>query len=439
MNDTLSALTAFVGFLIGFSMMVQAVQEAMKNCLSLKGGVWERFFINLYKKEFGLTNANNDAKAKLIGGSEFVGDFKSRLERASQIIIKVDDLLKELKKDLLDIVEISPSNPYAPQLMLSKIEKLSKSISELTGLKIESLLTTFDKFNSNAVKDFSKVVESFPAALRVLTKESGAFSYDSIVTFQKQCQSLLDGMLEVEDKILAFRVQIGNKLDAWLAQLNGEYKRHMLKWTVITGALMVLATNADSFAVYKHLSADPKIQQALIQNATDTMERSIETKAVDINGLHSLIETGDDLSKIREEISEISNKLERDFKKLNRSKEREETNKMRNELQEIVLTQQNAKELLIRKEEEVVGLYVVLQKASIDYFAGNMASLDLPLGGWGEFFKKTATLEDPEKLSEIFNKIFGLLLTTFLVTFGAPFWNNVLTALLGMKNAMKNK
>jgi galactitol-specific phosphotransferase system IIC component len=39
MNETLSSLIAFVGFLIVFSMLVQAVQEALKNLFKLKTGI----------------------------------------------------------------------------------------------------------------------------------------------------------------------------------------------------------------------------------------------------------------------------------------------------------------------------------------------------------------------------------------------------------------
>ena len=52
MSETLAALIAFVGFLILFSIIVQSAQEAVKNILKLRVGVWERFFINLYSGEF---------------------------------------------------------------------------------------------------------------------------------------------------------------------------------------------------------------------------------------------------------------------------------------------------------------------------------------------------------------------------------------------------
>lgn len=425
MNDTLSALTAFAGFLIGFSMMVQAVQDAIKNWLSLKTGVWERFFVNLYNKEFGL---NTDKKVKVDGyiKREFVGDFKSRLLRAREIIVKVDDLLKELKKDLAAIVEVSPSNPYAPQLMFNKVEKLSKSIVDLTGFKINSLLTTFDKFNSNAVATFVQDVEIFKQAFPKSANGVGSFNYKLIVEFQKNCRKLLDGVSMIEEKISNYRMQIENKLDAWLAQLNGEYKRNMLKWTVITGALMVLVTNADSLVIYNYLSANPKIQNEIVLAAQD-MEKAFKTKSSDINSLSSLLKTND-LEKIKENIITISGNLEADYNNLGDEEESNKLAKRRDELQKKGFTLSNVKVF----GGELVAFYVRLQDKTIKHYSGKVAKMNLPLGGWGEFFNNLT-------FSDTLQKIFGLLLTIVLVTFGAPFWNNVLTALLGMKNVMKNK
>jgi cytochrome c oxidase assembly factor CtaG len=34
----------------------------------------------------------------------------------------------------------------------------------------------------------------------------------------------------------------------------------------------------------------------------------------------------------------------------------------------------------------------------------------------------------------VIKKLGGLLMTAFLITFGAPFWNDILNALVGVKN-----
>ncbi len=86
MSDTLSTLIAFVGFLIVFSMLVQSVQESLKNLSKLKTGVWKRFFVNLYKKNFSPiedrkekipdTKSTLFRKRKRISG-KFIGEFSA--------------------------------------------------------------------------------------------------------------------------------------------------------------------------------------------------------------------------------------------------------------------------------------------------------------------------------------------------------------------------
>lgn len=437
MNDTLTALTAFVVFLIAFSMIVQAVQEAMKNFLKLKGGVWERFIINIYKKEFGLGNNDdgNKIKGKRFGGKEFIGDFKTRLKCINDSAIKADKLLQGIKKDLLAIINLNPSDASTHQILYNHVKNMFHKIPQLTGLKLNLLFETYDKFETESIAVFLKNVDLFTTKY----PDINSLNNDLIKDFQSSCKDLLDHITKIETKISDYRVQIENKFDAWVAQVNGEYKRHMLKWTLIVGAVMVFISNADSFSIYKHLSADNKVQTALIQNATKTMTFAIKTKAVDINGLHSLFKTENDFDKLKQAISKVSEKIESDFKTLNHTKNAKEVLDSRNVVQNIKKSQKNAEELLIAKGEELVGFFIALQKASIDYYSENLASLDLPIGGWVNYFKGINSLSIDKMFLEIIQKVGGLLLTICLVTFGAPFWNNVLTALLGVKNVLKNR
>ena len=64
---------------------------------------------------------------------------------------------------------------------------------------------------------------------------------------------------------------------------------------------------------------------------------------------------------------------------------------------------------------------------------------NLPLG-WSDDFKNFKTIGRSMALVWfIIPKIGGLLLTSFLITFGAPFWRDMLNALVGLKNTgLKN-
>jgi len=93
MSDTLNALIAFAGFLMLFSVLVTSFQNGLKNLLNLKTGVWERFFIGIYKHDFGL-----DTQA-VEGGTTyrerrrlpFVGEYEKRLRRLRDMLMEAEE------------------------------------------------------------------------------------------------------------------------------------------------------------------------------------------------------------------------------------------------------------------------------------------------------------------------------------------------------------
>jgi hypothetical protein len=72
-----------------------------------------------------------------------------------------------------------------------------------------------------------------------------------------------------------------------------------------------------------------------------------------------------------------------------------------------------------------------------------LGSLDLPLG-WTEDWPQLRSVFSAggithEAFRLVFKKVGGLLLTLILITFGAPFWNDVLGLLVGLKTAAFKK
>ena len=74
-----------------------------------------------------------------------------------------------------------------------------------------------------------------------------------------------------------------------------------------------------------------------------------------------------------------------------------------------------------------------LQKKSFDYQLEGLYATNLPLGwvdDWKDF--RSTVTDGNQRLILIFKKIGGLAITIFLITFGAPFWNDILNALVGI-------
>lgn len=430
MSDTLSALIAFIGFLIVFSMLVQSVQEALKNLFKLKTGVWERFFVTLYNKEF-LLEQTPDIKLKSfwrrIKEGRLIGDFDKRLGRLSEIITKADMIIKAFKKTLYDVKNIDPAIPDVDKQVFLKIQELTDAVREITGLKLDSLLEIYDRYNKSRIKNFYNELEAFEKSLY----QTNAFDVSRLSKFQEKCSNLLSSIIEIERKISDYRLQIETKMDSWLAQVNEEYRRNMLKWTVITGFAFVIGFNADSFNIFKYLLVDSKTQASLVQKTVEITAKTQHMAADDLNKIETYIIEGK-VEGAKVAVIDLSAKLQEDFKGYKDIDKAEEARKVGERIKEVNSAEIDKTQELLKKEAgELSRLYVELQKRSIDYQLENLAELPL---GW-----TVADMEAFRTTEGVIKKLCGLTLTAFLITFGAPFWNDLLSALVGIKNMTLKK
>ena len=131
MNETLSTLIAFVGVLIVFSMLLQSVQEAFKNLIKLKAGVWESFLRALYASEFGLqTKRTCREKIRDMWQRSPVGPFESRLLKLRSVLEKSTDLMRTAQVQL----EALKTTGQVPSRGLAKKQALSTTLRTLKDL-----------------------------------------------------------------------------------------------------------------------------------------------------------------------------------------------------------------------------------------------------------------------------------------------------------------
>jgi len=298
MSDTLSTLIAFVGFLIVFSMLVQAVQEAFKNVLKLKTGVWERFFINLYKKDFPPIEDRKEKipdikstlfwKRKRISG-KFIGEFDERLKRLKGIVGKSETLINNLKTSLYNVVKLDPNDTNIQKQILVEIKPLLDAMEQVAVLKLDVLLNIYDEFQNWKIKAVFRKIGTLIEANTKLRDNIMTFKKKEIIDFQKKCEELIDKIKEIERMLSDYRFQIENNIDAWIAQVNEEYRRNMLLWTILIGFIFVFIFNADSFSIYKYLSVDSKARAAIIQKVSETASKIQKANADELNTIESVL------------------------------------------------------------------------------------------------------------------------------------------------------
>jgi len=253
-----------------------------------------------------------------------------------------------------------------------------------------------------------------------------------VKTTQDYAASLQRGVDNAAKMLLQYRVQIENKLDSWIAQINEEYRRNMLLWTVLIGSALVFIFNADSFAMYKYLSANPTAQAGVVQAVAGMEDAKYLTDAADLNSAEALLRDNKPV-EAKASLVRTAKNLKEDFAMIDDKQRTAAVTAIEKRLQEVP---QRDKDASLQQLKTISGelslLYVSFQKSVVDHHIERLAYLDLPLG-WADDYREFSTGAG-KRWRLFFKKIGGLILTSFLITFGAPFWNDVLKAVVGLRN-----
>jgi hypothetical protein len=435
MSDALNALIAFAGFLMLFSILVTSFQNGLKSFLNLKTGVWERFFIGIYKHDFGFDTKSEEGgttykERRLL---PFVGEYDNRLKRLRDMLVEAEEPFKKLEEALENIVRIDPESPEAARVIANHLSPLKDALFQVKGLRLDSLLTMYEKVSGMDIQGFYENIRSLEAQFPALRRNVEKAEQAVLEEFILKCRQLDDFINEYGGMLFEYKIQIEKKADAWLAQLNQEYKKNMLKWTVVIGTVLVLAFNADSFNIFRFLLNDTESRKAIVSVASETVVTAQKSRAEDLNAIDKAI-GGENLSEAVSKLTAFLQKISDDFNSLGALGEVKKAASLIEQIKKIEPPEKKAEMQGIY--DKTVPLFVVLQKATLDDQLQGIAALDLPLG-WGQEGKRLAAAMGPGEYFLYFcSKIGGLFLTSVLITFGAPFWKDVMNALAGAKKVI---
>lgn len=438
MNDTLSTLIAFVGVLIVFSMLTQSVQEALKNLFTLRAGVWESFWSSVYRSEFGLQDGTAQEKTHGRLGRAWaslttmwdrkpVGQLDSKLKQLQDNVTKAAALLGGAKAGLKEIADISLSTA-SQEVVNAKREALTGTLRALAGLNLGTLFSIYKKLDGeNTISNLENKLSTF----------LGESPNRALTDFQAACSVLLETIATTEKKLTEYRLRLEQRFDAWMAQVDTAYKRHMLLVTLLIGVAFVLAFNADAFSIYRQLGSSPQTRTVALSHAQNVANKSLASKGEDLNAIRTSIQAKDPISA-KAKASAFCTNLADDFKMFKQDDTAAKATEIKTAIDKLDATESSLP-AITDQEPALASLFVGLNKTAVETYARDVSSLDLPLG-WQQDIHAFKNAHGRKQVCFwLLSKFGGLLLTLFLVTFGAPFWNDVLSALVGVKNVLGNK
>lgn len=453
MNDTLSTFIAFAGFLAVFSALVTSVQESLKNILKLKAGVWDSFFTKIYKEQFG----SKKKQKKLLDilpnyfSRNHIGEFDKRLERLAKMIRIADQSLGELKNNI-------DSLDFTKKLSRKDLSDTVKKARYIKRLSLDNLLSIFDQYGESNLGELQSNIIALDNIFKELSSKIPATDLKEIETLCNKIQAIVTATLP---EISEYKLKLELKADAWLEQINHHFKRKMHIWTIGIGLLMTVMFNADAFEIYRHLKINPELKATLIELAKTEQASGEENNlfSVSPDEINTIKESlskikiksmnkPDELHRIQEKMIRSLKELTEDYKQFNisdkplgalsktlKAARKEVDAKFNNTAKDTSKPLKAYLKQLKSSYSQLAVQYVSFHRDSVREQIRTLADTALPLG-WTDDLKDIKMIGCSFKLFDyFFPKIGGLLLTSFLVTFGAPFWRDVLSALAGLKSS----
>lgn|GEM_PF-1883619 len=489
MQENLDVLISFVIVIVGLSVLVQIVVEMVKNLLKIRWGVYEKFIRELYKNYFlepaapatPVANSENLPSLTKAGGRAnpmgFINKIKDRekigsiTQRLTSLHDKVVSFIEDLNKLKANLVRFRKNledqryqfDPASLQDLLHDLDIIRK---RLIGKQFARLFEIYlQAVNENILKDYNGMISKLNEILKLDTK-------NVIVENARETIDKLVGYIHsVEKFVQDYQAKISANIDSWLQDLSSRYSRSIAKISFFIGCFAVIALNADTITIYRTLRDEPAVRQNLIQQSeaySKIVQPSVNTEH--INTLNSLAEGITSKLKPNGKIAatEFRNFVDR-YSSLASSQDQDAIlyNQVYEEIQHsdritialpyppektsqesFIKSEKLVKENKLLTEGEITAVkseingavtritanYLSFQHALVRNQNVLLHSTGLPLG-W-----------TPGRWNSIFTgfwsfcvKFVGLLITAILISFGAPFWNDVLKSLFGIRSLLRKQ
>lgn len=228
--------------------------------------------------------------------------------------------------------------------------------------------------------------------------ENGDFR-DILQTIANQSKSVKD----FEDKLAIWYNQ-------YMEQVSGWFKRHARLIVIGISLIVTICLNLNTINITQQLSSDKALRNSIIAMAEKTVKNSVDsTKSIDSTNI------------AKPDSIFATNFLKSDttFKKF-----------IFENYPDLM-----GKDSTIKITNEVAKFQY--QEAVAKYLEGNIEDLGLNFGYAGSGFWENVKLAFMMIGDKPVNTIFGWLLTMAALSFGAPFWFDILIKLVNVRNVMK--
>jgi len=458
----MDTVIAFVAVLAGLSMTLQLLMEVVKRLLGTRARVYGAFLRGLYHKQFDKEAASGAVSLERENIQSVGSRFRNYLATLGSLHTTAAQVRREFDEFRTHLGETPREGraDFLEQQLRSRFGSISARLQSLRGFdpgRLFAVLCSMKEAKPSEVAcSTHAAVDEFEVRWREVARLLARWEALRSVAGEAR-RGIADevyGLVETVGVWLErFDVEIGNikaRLEAGadnaLAQLEQSYGRNVRLWCFGVAVVFCALTNADAIEIYSALGRSPQLTQSVLE------QRDVLVKEVLLPAPRSqeMARLAGRLADMRAEPraptyrnwadsgARLSAEIRRDqqlAKAASIAADRvdaviealdaadEEIRKVRAAVEAAAAPEWAAVAASAQEATDQLGL--ALMQANLATVSSHLEGLldgSLPLGWHGARFPRGFALW-----------LLGVLATAFAISFGSPFWNDLLKALVGLK------
>lgn len=324
--------------------------------------------------------------------------FSSKLETACSYIGTLDTAVKEINDNYLGSLSGDANAKFAAMQhslapLLNDLRAVYNGQEISPTLIIEDVTNLRDIKLGDALNILGEIQQKVAADLAEAKKDQASGNPAEIIkltalseALARIAQALIRLSEGLDGALTPLRTKLG-EVDTWydtvMQSFEERYTRGMKTWAIVISFLVVAYLNANVFAIYKNISANDVLRSQLVQIGED-LNKASDQPAANTSGASNQEQSGDLIKEVKKDLDNIQKRMD-------------------------AYSSFGFEPLTWEKVSKRLGPSYWFSAGGGDRFIEDLKTL----GGW--------------------------IVMTFLLSVGAPFWQDTLESLFGVKNLLRKK
>ncbi len=468
MTENIDVIIAFVIVIVGLAMTLQLLTEILKTFLGLRWSVYEAFIRDLYHSYMGAESCGEMKRGTKDSIQSVDKRFRAFAEKVGQLCAAFREIragLTSLQVDLVTQVDEGAGKVRERQLeekiailrahLKDGVPGLAAAVEQIQAVKPDSLLRIYQElFGSQSLALTVEQRKALSGLEALVARSVDETKQEVVDAVESSIKAILEWLCKIERRAVKVHTSIQANMNDALARLEDSYTKSLKKRAFWYGLLMCLLLNADSVTIFQSLRESSVLTSSVIQRQEGFT--TVVASSFGASELNDLTQKSQKLATM------LRSGRGGEFGKWHESAESMRKTLAANErvleghpgfqgLVDLNLVSIDKKMAAAKKQfgaKQLGEAAKAVDQASAGYVKA-FAQLELARARMRLSYLAESGLPlgwTIERLNAVFasawsalQSALGILLTAFLISFGAPIWNDLLKSLLSVKGFLRGR